>query len=156
MRIQRRLFEISALLLLAACQTPAPAPQPLPPAPVCPEPPAAAVPNDDGLKALQAYAADLHKAVLLSQGRSATEQAQAAAQLDAIGNSSDPQAEPLKPLASVLGARLVEQRRLQDNVDKLGQQLRDSQRRNEQLNEKLEALKAIEQTLPVKPGAAPR
>lgn len=157
MRIQRRrLLEISALLLLAACQTPAPAPQPLPPAPVCPEPPAPAAPSDEGLKALQAYAADLHKALQLGQARGAAEQAQAAAQLDAIANSSDPQAEPLKPVAALMATRLAEQRRLQDSLDKLGQQLRDSQRRNEQLNEKLEALKAIEQTLPAKPGAAPR
>jgi len=155
MRIQpRRLFEIGLLLLLAACQTPAP--QPLPPAPACPEPPAPPAPADDGPKATQSYAADLHKALLLGQGRSAADQAQAAVQLEALSASTDPQVEPFKPVVTLLAARLVEQRRLQDNVDKLNQQLRDSQRRNEQLNEKLEALKAIEQTLPAKPGAAPR
>ncbi|MGM9480913.1 hypothetical protein ACS5PN_06960 [Roseateles sp. NT4] len=154
----RRLLEITGLLLLAACQTPAPMPlAPPPPAPVCPEPPPAPpAPVDEGLKTVQAYATDLQKAMQLGQGRSAAEQAQAATQLEALASSSDPQAEPLKPLATLMAARLAEQRRLQDNVDKLNQQLRDSQRRNEQLNEKLEALKAIEQTLPAKPGAAPR
>jgi DNA repair exonuclease SbcCD ATPase subunit len=154
MRHQQRLLEIGLLLLLAACQTPAPAPPPA--EPVCPEPPPPPVASDDGAKALQAYVADLHKALQLAQGRSAADQAQATAQLEALVNSSDPQAEPLKPLLPLLSARLAEQKRLQDNLDKLNQQLRDSQRRNEQLNEKLEALKAIEQTLPAKPGAAPR
>ncbi len=152
----RRLLEIAGLLLLAACQTPAPVPEPLPPAPACPEPPPSPAPADDGLKAVQAYAADLQKALQLGQGRSAMEQAQAATQLESLANSSDPQADPLKPLATLMAARLTEQRRLQDNIDKLNQQLRDAQRRNEQLNEKLEALKAIEQPLPAKPGAAPR
>jgi hypothetical protein len=152
MRIQpRRLLEIGLLLLLAACQTPSPEPQPT--APACPEPPPPApVESDDGAKALQGYLADLQKALQLGQGRSAAEQAQAAAQLESLSNSSDPQAEPLKPLVALMSARLAEQKRLQDNVDKLNQQLRDSLRRNEQLNEKLEALKTIEQTLPAKPG----
>lgn len=150
----RRLLELGLLLLLAACQTPAPAP--LPPAPVCPEPPPSPAASDDSAKALQGYVADLHKALQLAQGRSASDQAQAAAQLEVLGNSTDPQAEPLKPLVTLMTARLAEQKRQQDSLDKLNQQLRDSQRRNEQLNEKLEALKAIEQTLPAKPGAAPR
>lgn len=157
MRLQpRRLLETGLLLLLAACQTPAPAPLPPPPDPVCPEPAAPPVVADDSARALQAHVAELHKALQLGQGRSAAEQAQATAQLEALANATDPEAEPLKPLVALLSTRLAEQKRLQDNLDKLNQQLRDSQRRNEQLNEKLEALKAIEQTLPAKPGAAPR
>lgn len=150
----RRLLEIGSLLLLAACQTapPAPVPAPPPPAPVCPELPAPP-PQVDDLKALVGYAEDLRKALALNQGRSSADQAQAAAQLDLIANATDASAEPIKPLAALMATRLAEQRRLQDNVDKLSQQLRESQRRNEQLNEKLEALKAIEQTLPGKPGA---
>ncbi|WP_457447349.1 hypothetical protein [Roseateles sp. P5_E4] len=150
----RRLLEIGLLLLLAACQTapPAPVPAPPPPAPVCPELPAPP-PQVDDLKALVGYAEDLRKALALNQGRSSADQAQAAAQLDLIANATDASAEPIKPLATLMATRLAEQRRLQDNIDKLSQQLRESQRRNEQLNEKLEALKAIEQTLPGKPGA---
>ncbi|MBV8037716.1 hypothetical protein [Roseateles sp.] len=149
MRPERRL-PILALLLLAACQTPAPLPEPAPPPPlpVCPAPPPA--PEAGDLQALLAYAQDLHKALAFSQGRGGAELAQATAQLELAASATEPQIEPLKPLATLLAARLAEQRRLQDNVDKLTQQLRDSQRRNEQLNEKLEALKAIEQTLPVK------
>jgi hypothetical protein len=168
------------LLLLAACQTPLPAPAPPPPPPpaepVCPEPPAPPPPPEaDELRAVLAYASELRlrgtaeptpaidvsaapaalamrRALLLGQGRSSAELAQAAAQLDIVTTATDAQAEPLKPLAALLAARLAEQRRLLDSVDKLSAQLRDSQRRNEQLNEKLEALKAIEQTLPAKPG----
>jgi hypothetical protein len=182
MRLQRRLLELCCLLLLAACQTPQPAPAPpLPqpePAPACPEPPAPPPPPEaDELRAVLTYASELRargvaeptpptdvsagtaaqamrRALLLGQGRGSAELAQAAAQLEIVATAADPQAEQLKPLAALLAARLAEQRRLQDSVDKLSQQLRDSLRRNEQLNEKLEALKAIEQTLPVKPGTA--
>ena len=143
----RRLFEIAFVLMLVACQTPPPAPPPPPPTPVCPEPPPA--PEAEALKAVLNTVEELRKALALSQGRSSADLAQAAAQLDVI--ASDAQAaEPLKPLATLLSARLADQRRLQENVDRLTLQLRDSQRRNEQLNEKLEALKAIEQTLPAK------
>lgn len=157
MTLERSLPLLGLALLLAACQAPRLAPPPAPPlaAPACPEPPRP--PADSGeLKALQAHVEELRKALALAQGRGGAELAQAGAQLEAIATSTDPQAEPLKPLAQLMAARLAEQRRLQDQLDKLGQQLRDSQRRHEQLNEKLEALKAIEQTLPVKPGAAPR
>lgn len=151
MRPERRLSALGLALLLAACQTPAPAPEPPPPAePVCPAP--APPPEAKALEAVLAYAEDLRKALALSQGRSSADLAQAAAQMEQAASAPEPLAAPLQPLAALLAARLAEQRRLQDGVDKLTQQLRDTQRRNEQLNEKLEALKAIEQTLPGKPG----
>ncbi|HEY9109671.1 MAG TPA: hypothetical protein VIN58_23605 [Roseateles sp.] len=140
----KRLLELALVLLLAGCQTP-PAPPPPLPAPVCPEPPPPP-PEVDELKVVIGQAEDLRKALAL--GKSGAELAQAAAQVDAV--AADAQAEPLRQLAFQLSARLAEQRRLQESLDKLTQQLRDSQRRSEQLNEKLEALKAIEQTLPVK------
>jgi ABC-type transporter Mla subunit MlaD len=150
MPMKRRLLEICLLLPLVACQTPQPVAPPLPPpAPACPEPPPPVQEAND-LKAVLAYAEDLRKALALSQGRNTADLAQAASQLDAAAASTEPQIEPLKPLAVLLATRLAEQRRLQDGIDKLNQQLRESQRRNEQLNEKLEALKAIEQTLPAK------
>lgn len=94
----------------------------------------------------------VRKAMVLSQGRSSSELLQAQVQLDSVAGFGTPQAEQLKPLVSLLATRLAEQRRLADNIERLNQQLRDSQRRNEQLNEKLEALKAIEQRLPASPA----
>jgi hypothetical protein len=179
MRLLRRLLETCCLLLLAACPSPLPVPASPPPepapVPVCPEPAAPPPSEVDELRAVLTYASELRargvaeptpptdvsagtsaqamrRALLLGQGRSSAELAQAAAQLEIVATATDPQAEQLRPLAALLAARLAEQRRLLDSVDKLNQQLRDSLRRNEQLNEKLEALKAIEQTLPAKPG----
>jgi hypothetical protein len=153
-----KLPELALLLALSAslagCQTPPSAPEPPPPAPVCPEPPPA--PEVDALKAVLGHVEELRRALQHSQGRGAAELLQSGVQLDAFAASTDAQAEALKPLAALLAARLAEQRRLQDSVERLTLQLRDSQRRHDQLAEKLEALKAIEQTLPAKPGTAPR
>jgi predicted RNase H-like nuclease (RuvC/YqgF family) len=156
MRLTRRLLELGLVLLpllLSACQTPPPTPvaPPPAPAPACPEP--ATPPDVEQLKAVLATAEELRKSLALSLGRNTADLAQAAAQIDAVVTSTDTLGEPLKPLAEQMAARLAEQRRLLDSIDKLTAQLRDAQRRNEQLSEKLEALKAIEQTLPGKPGA---
>ena len=61
---------------------------------------------------------------------------------------------PLKPLARLLANRLMEQRRLEDAAERQAQQLRDSQRRIDQLNERLEAMRAIERSLTTRPPAA--
>ncbi len=72
-----------------------------------------------------------------------------------VVGSPAPESLPLKPLARLLAARLMDQRRLEDTVDKQAQQLRDSQRRIDQLNERLEAMRAIERSLNSRPSAAP-
>jgi transcription elongation GreA/GreB family factor len=54
-------------------------------------------------------------------------------------------------LAQLLVSNYAEMRRLNENADKANQQARDSQRRLDQLSEKLEALKNIERTLPGQP-----
>lgn len=69
-----------------------------------------------------------------------------------IANSS---ARALHPLARTLAARFAEQRRVEDQLDRQGSQLRDAQRRLEQTNDKLDALKEIERSLTVRPGASP-
>jgi chromosome segregation ATPase len=74
-------------------------------------------------------------------------------QLDQVEASSKPDAERLKPLAGLLSAMLADRRRQDDNADRLTQQLHDEQRRAEQLNDKLEALKNIERTLQTRPYA---
>lgn len=62
-----------------------------------------------------------------------------------------------QPIARLLLARLLELRRLEDLLDRRNQELRDGQREVKQLNEKLEALKAIERSLAPRPisSAAP-
>ena len=68
-----------------------------------------------------------------------------------------PEAEsvPLKPLARLLVERLTEVRRLEDAAERQAQQLRESQRRIEQLNDRLEAMRAIERSLNSRPSTAP-
>jgi len=72
-----------------------------------------------------------------------------------VVNHTGPESVPFKPLARLLAARLLEQRRLEEVVDRQTQQLRDSQRRIDQLNERLEAMRAIERSINSRPSAAP-
>lgn len=71
-----------------------------------------------------------------------------------LGNA-DAQAQALHPLARLLASRFGEQRRLEEQLEKQNQQVRDVQRRLDQTNERLEALKAIERSLASRPPAAP-
>ena len=72
--------------------------------------------------------------------------------------SPDPQSVALRPLAHLLGHLLREQRRLDLQNERLSQQLRESQRRVEQLNDRIEAMRAIERSLnrPAPSSAPPR
>lgn len=67
--------------------------------------------------------------------------------LEAAGRASGEDAAAWAPWARLLAGRAAEQRRLEEQADRLNQQQRDSQRRIDQLSEKLEALKAIERSL---------
>lgn len=71
-----------------------------------------------------------------------------------LGNA-DAEAQALQPLARLLASRFGEQRRLEEQLEKQNQQMRDVQRRLDQTNERLEALKAIERSLASRPPAAP-
>ena len=61
--------------------------------------------------------------------------------------ASTDEAQALQPLARLIGARLAEQKRLEELLDKQATQMRDQQRRLDQLNERLEAMRAIERSL---------
>lgn len=75
--------------------------------------------------------------------------------LDGLARATGPEAAAWAPWARLLAGRAAEQRRLEEQADRLNQQQRDSQRRIEQLSEKLEALKAIERSLvPRRPAQA--
>ncbi|MFI4940948.1 MAG: hypothetical protein ACHP7O_11495 [Burkholderiales bacterium] len=96
----------------------------------------------------------VQKAMLLAALRSNGDLLRAQNLLDQLLKSTAPDAECLKPLVYLLNANYGEWRRLDDSVEKLNQQVRDSQKRIEQLSDTLEALKNIERMLPAPPGAA--
>jgi len=75
------------------------------------------------------------------------ELARAQGLLDQVLRDPQPEAAAWKPLARLLADSLTEQRRVDEQAERQGQQLRDLQRRLDAANEKLEALKAIERSL---------
>jgi hypothetical protein len=84
--------------------------------------------------------------------------AKAQSLLDQVARNPTPVAEPWKGVVHVLAVRLAEQRRSEEVSERTAQLLRDNQRDSQkkldQLNEKLEALKAIERSLNTRPGAS--
>ena len=106
----------------------------------------------------------LEFALALAQTRNPGDLQRAIGIVDQIVRSSAPELLPWQPLARLLATRFGEQRRVEDQLERQGQQLRESQRNVQQLNEKLEALKAIERSLnnrapaagaPAPPATAP-
>lgn len=104
-------------------------------------------------------ATKFERVLLLGKRHSADDLAQALALIDAINADAGATMKPWQPVVKLLErsyrADYFEQKRLQEQLEKQAQQLRDSQRRNEQLNEKVEqlgrkldALKSIELNLP--------
>lgn len=58
----------------------------------------------------------------------------------------------VQSFARLLETRYLQQRRLEDLLDRQNQQVRDAQRKNDQLTERLEAVRAIERSLTARPG----
>ncbi|MGC1174352.1 hypothetical protein [Polaromonas sp.] len=94
-------------------------------------------------------------ALALSQTRQLYDLVRAQELLQRVLANAGAEARPLHPVARLLAARLSEQRRVEDLLDRQNQQLRDLQRRLEQTQEKLDALKEIERSLNSRPPAAP-
>lgn len=94
-------------------------------------------------------------ATALAQTRQAVDTARALGLVQRLLANNAPAAQPLHPLARLMEARLLQQRRLEDQMERQAQQLRDAQRRNDQLNERLEAVRAIERSLTTRPAAVP-
>ena len=76
--------------------------------------------------------------------------------LQRVANATSGDSTAVRPLARLLAGRLLEQRKLEDANDRQAQQLRDQQRRIDQLTDRLEAMRAIERSLNTRPPAAPR
>ncbi|MGF6526558.1 hypothetical protein [Variovorax sp. PvP013] len=85
-------------------------------------------------------------ALVLAQTRASADLQRALGLLQRVVASTAPEAQPLQPLARLLAARFLDQRRVEDDRDRQVQQLRESQKRIEQLNERIEALRAIERS----------
>jgi uncharacterized coiled-coil protein SlyX len=168
-----------AALLCACATTPLPPPPP-PPALVCP-PPVAAIPvvvPDPQLTALLAYQARIHqqsppdlskslqelnaqatsgtvaleRAMVLAAFHNNGDLGRAQALAEGVLQSNDEEDQRLKPLAQSMAATYADARKQDETIDRLNQQLRDNQRRSDQLNDKLEALKNIERTLSGRPA----
>lgn len=88
----------------------------------------------------------MQQAIALAQTRNPADLARALALMQRVVNDPSPEARPLQPLARLLAARYQEQRRVEDERDRQGPQLRDAQKRIEQLNDRLEAVRAIERS----------
>lgn len=149
----RRAFAAACCLLLSACALPPTHPAAGDEAPLrallayyaaAPRP-AAEVPRE------RAAAGDpyllMQQAIHLGQSRP-PDLARASNLLESVMKSTHPHAANLAPLARLLHEQYGERLRLE-------QQLRDAQRRAEQLQEKIDALTAIERSLPARPPAKP-
>ena len=93
-------------------------------------------------------------ALALAQTRQPADLARAQSLMQRIAANPASEAQQLAPLARTLASRYGEQRRLEEEREKQAQQLRDSQRRIDQLSDRLEALRAIERSF-TRPGNHP-
>ena len=93
--------------------------------------------------------------LVLSQLRQLPELIRGQELLARVLANAGPDAQLLHPLARLLAFRYGEQRRLEDQLEKERQQTREVQRKLDQTNERLEALKAIERSLTTRPPAPP-
>ena len=85
-------------------------------------------------------------ALALAQTRNPADLARALGLLQRVIANTSPEAQGLQPLARALAARYLEQRRVEDDRDRQAAQVREAQRRIDQLNDRMEALRAIERS----------
>ena len=95
-------------------------------------------------------------AIVLGLARSNVNSIRAQVLLQRVLAQNTPEAQALHPLARLLLAQQGEARRADEQLERQAQQLRDAQRRIDQLNDRLEAVRAIERSLPPsRPASAP-
>ena len=91
-------------------------------------------------------ATQLALALLQTRTPASGQRAQSLLQRVLADTSAD--ARGLHGFARLLSMQLAEQRRIEEQAERQAQLLRDAQRRIDQLNERLEAVRAIERSLP--------
>ncbi|MGH6647499.1 hypothetical protein [Aquabacterium sp.] len=110
----------------------------------------------DGASSIQAT---MDLALVLGLTRAPGDLAKAQSLLDQVLGNPSTEAQAWHGLARLLAARYADQRRAEDQIERVNQQLRDAQRDNQrkldQINEKLEALKSIERSLNSRNNAGP-
>jgi hypothetical protein len=99
--------------------------------------------------------AQMQLALALAQTRVPADLARALGLLQRVGSNPAPEAQALQPLARALAARYLEQRRVEDDRDRQAAQVKEAQRRIDQLNDRMEALRAIERSFSRHNGAPP-
>ncbi len=92
-------------------------------------------------------------AMVLGHPRGQQDFTKALALLEGVLKSADPAASGLYPLARLLADNYMERQKLETQLEKQGQQLKDSQRKAVELQEKIDSLAEIERTLPQRPRA---
>lgn len=102
-----------------------------------------------------APADQLRLAMALSQTRQLYDLVRAQELLQRVLANQTEEARELHVLARLLAARYAEQRRVEDQLDRQNQQVRELQRRLGETQDKLDALKEIERSLTSRPPAAP-
>lgn len=95
----------------------------------------------------------VRQAMLFGMPRATTDLARAQAILDTVLRSHAPEAASLHPLAKLLATQYQERLRIEAQSDRLGQQLKESQRKRDELQEKIDALTDIERSIPIRPNA---
>ena len=95
----------------------------------------------------------LRLAMLFGYPRAQQDIARAMTQLDLVLKSNDPAAVALYPLARLLADNYAERQKMDVHLERQGQQLKESQRKAVELQEKIDGLADIERTLPQPPRA---
>ncbi|MDA7415606.1 hypothetical protein PGB34_04460 [Xenophilus arseniciresistens] len=88
----------------------------------------------------------MQHAIALAQTRNAPDLARALGLMQRVASDNSEAGLALQPLARLLAARYQEQRRVEEDRDRQAQQVKEAQRRIDQLTDRLEALRAIERS----------
>jgi hypothetical protein len=93
-------------------------------------------------------------AIALGAARTPANGARAQTLLQRLLAQNQTQAQALHPLARMLLAQQAETRRMEEQLERQNQQTKEAHRRIDQLNDRLEALRAVERSLLLRPAAA--